>query len=90
MGIQGEELLWKVRAENSEFGIGRTTSREGGCGMIVVEDTRENRSVRNVVATMAIEGMYFDKEFVLELLKVANGEKSSEELRQEVIRKHVR
>lgn len=58
--------------------------------MIVVEDTRENRSVRNVVATMAIEGMYFDKEFVLELLKVANGEKSSEELRQEVIRKHVR
>ena len=30
--------------------------------MVVVEDTRENRSVRNVVATMAIEGMYFDED----------------------------
>lgn len=37
---------------------------------------------------MAIEDMYLRKEFVVELIKVAKGEKSSEQLRQEVIRKY--
>ena len=47
-----------------------------------------DRSVKKVVATMAIENMYLSQEFVEELEKVAKGEKTSEELRQEVIKKH--
>ena len=58
--------------------------------MVVVEDTRENRSVRNVVATMAIEGMYFDEDFIKEMLKVANGEKTSEEMIEEIKKKYGR
>ena len=56
---------------------------------MVVENTKAAEEVREIVATMAIENMYLKKDFVIELLKVANGEKTSEELRQEVIRKHV-
>ena len=51
---------------------------------------KEARSVRNVVATMAIEDMYLSREFVNELMKVANGERTSESLRQEVIKKYAR
>lgn len=57
---------------------------------MVVDNMKETKSVRDVVATMAIEDMYFNKEFVAELLKVAKGEKTSEQLRQEVIRKYAR
>lgn len=57
---------------------------------MLVENTKQNRAVQSVVATMAIENMYLSKEFVNELIKVANGEKSSEELRQEVIKKYAR
>lgn len=32
--------------------------------------------------------MYLDEEFLKELIKVANGEKTHEELRQEVIKKY--
>ena len=46
--------------------------------------------VRQVVSTMAIEDMYFSKDFLEKMLKVANGELSSEEVRQEVIRKYGR
>lgn len=55
-----------------------------------IENTKKTRAVRNVVATMAIENMYLSKEFVEELIKVANGEKTSEQLRQEIIRKYTR
>ena len=55
---------------------------------MIVSDTKEMRQVRNVVATMAIEDMYLSREFVEELIKVANGEKTSEQLRQEVINKY--
>ncbi len=51
---------------------------------------KEAKSVRNVVATMAIEDMYLSREFVNELVKVANGERTSESLRQEVIKKYAR
>lgn len=46
--------------------------------------------VRQVVATMAIEDMYLSKDFIEKLEKIANGELSSEEVRQEVIKKYVR
>ena len=51
---------------------------------------REMQGVQNVVATMAIENMYLSKDFINELIKVARGEKNSEELRQEVILRHAR
>lgn len=55
---------------------------------MIVENTKKNQSIKQVVSSMAIEDMYLRKEFVVELIKVAKGEKSSEQLRQEVIRKH--
>ncbi len=42
------------------------------------------------VATMAIENMYLSSSFVKELMKVSCGEKTSEQLRQEVIKKYAR
>lgn len=55
---------------------------------MIVENTRESRIVKNVVSTMALEDMYLSKEFVAELIKVSKGEKSSEQLRQEVLKKY--
>lgn len=49
-----------------------------------------DRSVKNVVTTMAVEDMYLSKDFIKELEKVAKGEKTSEELRQEVIKKYAK
>lgn len=57
--------------------------------IMLLENTKENREIRDVLATLAIENMYVSKEFVEELLKVSRGEKTTEELRQEVIRKYV-
>lgn len=57
---------------------------------MIVENTRNTKSVRSVVATMAIEDMYLSRDFVSELIKVSKGEKSSEALRQEVIKKYAR
>jgi hypothetical protein len=56
---------------------------------MLVKNTKENREVRDALATLAIENMYVKKEFLEELLKVSKGEKTTEELRQEVIRKYV-
>ena len=39
---------------------------------------------------MAIENMYLSNDFIKELLKVSRGEKTSEELRQEVIEQYAR
>lgn len=57
---------------------------------MMIENTKSARDIRNVAATMAIENMYLSKAFVEELVKVSNGEKTSEQLRQEVIRKYAR
>ena len=48
------------------------------------------RAVENVVATMAIENMCPPREFINELIKIATGEKTSEEVRQEVIKEYAR
>ena len=55
-----------------------------------IDNTKENRALKYVVSTMAIEEMYFSKEFLEEMLKVAKGEKTSDELRQEIINKYAR
>ena len=57
---------------------------------MVIANTNSMKRIRNVVATMAIEDMYLTKEFVNELIKVSNGEKTSDQLRQEVIKKYAR
>ncbi|MBF0996810.1 MAG: antitoxin VbhA family protein [Lachnospiraceae bacterium] len=52
--------------------------------MLVVENTKENKIVRNVVSTMALEEMYLDEDFINELLKVSKGEKTTEQLIEEI------
>ena len=57
---------------------------------MIVENSKEMREIRDVAATMAIENMYLSEDFITELIKVDKGEKTMEELRQEVIKKHAR
>ena len=57
---------------------------------MLVENTKENRDLKRVTASMAIENMYLEKEFISQLLDVEMGKRSSEDLRQEVIRKYAR
>lgn len=57
---------------------------------MVIENTKKNRQLKSVAATMAIEDMYVSNSFMKEMIKVCNGEKTSEELRREVIRKYAR
>ena len=54
-----------------------------------VKNTRKMQNIRNVVATMAIENMYLNRDFISELTQVDKGEKTTEELRQEVLKKYV-
>ncbi len=58
--------------------------------MITVVNNTKMRQLKNVLGSMAIENMYLDETFINEMIKVANGEKSSEELRQEVIAEYAR
>ena len=55
---------------------------------MIVKNTKGARIVREVAATMAISNMYADKEFILKLIKVADGEMSSEELIEEIKAKY--
>lgn len=57
---------------------------------MIVKNTKGNLTVKNVTDTLAIEDMYLSQEFVSELIDVANGKKTSEELRTEVIQKYIR
>lgn len=58
--------------------------------MLVVENTKENRALQQVVATMAIEDMYFDKDFLGKMLQVSKGEKTTEEIIEEIKKKYAR
>lgn len=55
---------------------------------MLVKNTKETRAIKRVAASMAVDGMYLSEEFMRELIKVADGEKTTEELRQEVIAKY--
>ena len=57
---------------------------------MIVENTENMRNLKKAIASMAIENIYVSKEFLTELIKVERGEKTSEQLRQEVIKKHAR
>lgn len=51
---------------------------------MVIECTKENKEIMNVAATMAIENMFLSEDFLNEIIKVKKGEKTFDELRQEV------
>lgn len=53
-----------------------------------IKNTEAGRIVQRVAATMAIDDMYVSKEFIEKLLKVGNGEMTSEELRKEVLKEY--
>ena len=55
-----------------------------------MENINAIRQVENVVATMAIENMCPPREFIVEMMKIAMGEKTSEEVRQEVLKEYAR
>ena len=55
---------------------------------MIIENTETGRQVQRVAATMAISDMYVSKEFIEKLLKVGNGEMTSEELRKEVLKEY--
>ena len=56
--------------------------------IMLVKDTEATRMVQQVAATMAIENMYLSEEFILKLIDVAEGRRTCEELRKEVINKY--
>ena len=55
---------------------------------MIIKNTEAGRIVQQVAATMAISDMYVSKEFIEKLLKVGNGEMTSEELRKEVLKEY--
>lgn len=58
--------------------------------MVILENTKENRVVRRTCTTMALSGMYLDEEHIMNLVKVANGEKTTEELIRELKDEYVK
>ena len=55
---------------------------------MTIKNTESGRQVQQVAATMAIEDMYVSIEFIEKLLKVSEGEMTSEELRKEVLKEY--
>ena len=55
-----------------------------------VASTEATRMVQQAAATMAIENMYLSEEFVLKLIDVAEGRRTSEELLKESLNKYTR
>ncbi len=53
---------------------------------MTLPNTKETRMVKSVAASMAIENMFVEEEFILEMVKIARGEKTAEEIIQEIIR----
>lgn len=55
---------------------------------MIIKNTEAGKKVQQVAATMAISDMYLSKEFIEKLLKVSNGEMTSEQLRKEVLKEY--
>ena len=56
--------------------------------MIFLKNTKQNRMLQQACANVALSNMYPDADFLKELIKVANGEKTAEELIQDTVRKY--
>lgn len=57
---------------------------------MIIKNTEVGRKVQQVAATMAISDMYLSKEFIEKLLKVSNGEKTTDDLIQELNDKYAK
>lgn len=57
---------------------------------MIIKNTETGRKVRQVAATMAISDMYLSKEFIEKLLKVSNGEMTTDDLIQELNDKYAK
>lgn len=55
---------------------------------MIIKNNEAGRKVQQVAATMAISDMYVSKEFIEKLLKVSNGEMTTEDLIQELNEKY--
>lgn len=51
---------------------------------MIIKNTEAGRKVQQVAATMPISDMYLSKEFIEKLLKVSNGEMTTDDLIQEL------
>ena len=51
---------------------------------MIIKNTEAGRKVQQVTATMAISDMYLSKEFIEKLLKVSNGEMTTDDLIKEL------
>lgn len=58
--------------------------------LMIIENTEAGRIVQRVAATMAIEDMYLSNEFIEKLLKVNNGEMTTDDLIQELNDKYAK
>ena len=57
---------------------------------MIIENTKENRAIKSVISSMAIENMFFDKKFINDILKVSRGEKSTEEIIKDIVKEYGR
>lgn len=57
---------------------------------MIIKNTEAGRKVRQVAATIAISDMYLSKEFIEKLLKVSNGELTTDDLIQELNDKYAK
>ena len=57
---------------------------------MIIKNTEAGRKVQQVAATMAISDMYLSKEFIEKLLKVSNGEMTTDDLIQELNNKYAK
>lgn len=55
---------------------------------MIIENTKENRAIKSVISSMAIENMFFDEKFINEILKVSRGEKSTEEIIKDIVEEY--
>ena len=57
---------------------------------MIIENTEAGRKVQQAAATMAIEDMYVSKDFIEKLLKVSNGEMTTDDLIKELNAKYAK
>ena len=57
---------------------------------MTIKNTEAGRKVQQVAATMAISDIYLSKEFIEKLLKVSNGEMTTDDLIKELNDKYAK
>lgn len=57
---------------------------------MILTNTPDNRQIVDAVSSLAIENMFPSKAFIEELMEVAEGKKTYEQIRQEIIAEYAR